>query len=157
MTRQFDRELFELPRRVEASRRRNECVTFLNRTYRINQHVLKDLHFGPPSALPLSCNTLAAALIFGEEDFVLDPQHQTEAWTQACCRASDITVLPGLGHTLGLDSYYGPPSPQALEAVVRAIATVAGGLASGPLTQPSSNTPPPTSPNSSPPSTGKHR
>jgi len=157
LTRQFDRELSELPRRVEASKRRNEGVAFLNRTYRINQQVLKDLHFGPPSALPLSCNTLAAALIFGEQDFVLDPQLQTEAWTQACGRASDITVLPGLGHTLGLDSYYGPPSPQALETVVRAIATVAGGLASGPLTQPSSSTSPPASPSSSPPSTGTRR
>lgn len=147
----FDGELAGFVSQVEASKRLNlDGVSLLNGTHRINRRALRELQLGPSAAQPLSCLTQAAALVYGQEDLVLDPEAQSNAWAQACGRASDITVIPRLGHTLGEDAYYGPSDPAALQALVRVITAVAGRIAGPALTPPPAGTSPPASPNSSP-------
>lgn len=147
----LDRELRDAATRLERMERDNlSGMSVVEGRYRIQQALVHELAFRVPSAAALSCRTQASALVYGGEDLILDPQFETAAWTRACGRASDITVLPGLGHSLGLDAYYGPPSPQALEIVVGAIASVTRSLDKGPFTAPDASTPAPASPSSPP-------
>lgn len=153
-----DAELSALSERVTQARRtRMDGHSVLNGVHKINSRVLHDLHFGPANAKPISCRAKASALIYGEEDFVLDPRSQLQAWTDACGRPAEVTVLPGLGHALGQDPYFGPPDPSAVEIVKSAILGVASQLAAAHARPSSSTADPPTSPSSPPPSAGMRR
>ena len=155
----LDSELSRRARDKErAERAHKDGLALLEGRYAFQQSLFHAMAFRAPSAGPLSCHTQAAALVLGLEDMLLDASQEARAWTQACGRAEDVTLLAHLGHSLGPDPYVGPPSLQALELVARSIESVATRLTGSPLThRPSSNTSPPASPNSSPPSTGTHR
>lgn len=143
--------------RERAERAHKDGLALLEGRYAFQQSLFHAMAFREPSARPLSCHTQAATLVLGLEDMLLDASQEAKAWTQACGRAEDVTLLAHLGHSLGTDPYVGPPSREALELVAKSIASVAARLTGSPLSHPSSNTSPPTSPNNSPPSTGKHR
>jgi hypothetical protein len=136
---------------------RKDGIALLDGRYRFQQSLYHSMAFRSPSSVPLSCHTQAATLIFGGEDYLLEPAAEAQAWSQACGQPSDIIVLPERGHTLGQDPFFGPPSVDALEVVARSIRAVVDRLGRVPVTPGASNTSPPTSPNSSPPSTGTHR
>lgn len=154
----LDRELRQFALALERARSEGrEGVSVLNGEYRFQTALWHELAFRSPSSRPLSCLSTAAALVYGKDDYLLDTSVETQAWTQACGREGDITIIPQLGHSLGPDPYYGPPDRAALDVVVQAITAVSARLAQTPLTRPSSNTPAPPSPSSSPPSTGTRR
>jgi len=158
LLKQVDAELSALSERVTQARLAGmDGQSLLNGVYRINRRVLHDLHFGPANAKPISCRASASALIYGEEDFVLDPRSQVQAWTGACGQHTDVTVLPKLGHALGQDPYFGPPDPAAVEIVKSAILSVASQLASTQRRPHSSIAAQPPSPSSPPPPTGVRR
>ena len=138
---------------------RKDGISLLNGRYAIQQSLYHSLAFRAPSSVPLSCHTRAAVLVYGSEDYVLESAAETAAWTRACGRPGDVVVLPDLGHALGEDTVYGPPSLQALEIVVRSVLSVVDRMANvtDPLTPASSGTSPPASPSSSPPWTGRRR
>jgi alpha-beta hydrolase superfamily lysophospholipase len=133
LTRQLDQALARYAmERERAERAQTEGVALIQGRYRVQQRLFHELAFRTPSARPLSCHSQAAALVFGDADYILDPQAEKQAWAQACGRPSDVTVLPGVGHSLGPDPYYGPPTPEALGMVAKAIASVAAQLAAAP-------------------------
>lgn len=130
----LDHELRNAATRHERLERENSSgISVVHGRYRIQQALFHELAFRVPSAGALSCRTQASALVYGKEDLILDPQFETAAWTEACGRPSDITVLPGVGHSLGSDPYFGPPTPEALGMVTKAIASVAAQLTAAPV------------------------
>jgi hypothetical protein len=137
----LDAELLRFASALEDRERSTTSgVAVIGQHHRIRQQVFHTLMFRTPSAGPISCKVSAAALFFGDQDFVLDAEHEASAWTSTCGRRDDIAILPGRGHLLGADPYQGPPDLQALEAVTRGVVAVAARLAASGPPPPSAGT-----------------
>jgi len=113
---------------LNIQRRRLPGQSQLNGRYEVRSELMDSLQFRTPSAIPVSCLAQSSRLLYGDRDFVVWHEVESQAWEQACGSTRDIRVMAGLGHSLGQDKYFGPIDPTALTALADAVEDVARDL-----------------------------
>ncbi len=106
----------------------SEEFGYINGKYKIRATLINELMFREPSANAISCRATSARLIFGSNDLSLSWKAEAEAWQSACGSRQQVIMIDGVGHSLGVDRYFGPIHPMAKSIVIDSILKVADDL-----------------------------
>lgn len=118
--------LTEVSREVDSFNSKSTAdFAFINGKYKIRAALMDSLMFRESSAKPISCSVSSARLIFGGNDLSLSGDVEAEAWKSACGSQQQIIYVDGVGHSLGMDRYFGPIHPMAKSIVINSVLKVA--------------------------------